>query len=111
MAKKTSSFTIREADLATALEITHQELVKIIQFFDSDPNDQWDLRESDHFIYLNKSLKEMLFSEQGAYAVAKYMDENVKKVFWHVSKTSLLGIRKRFAMPLSAVRFKRIVIH
>jgi hypothetical protein len=40
MAKKTSGFTIREAELARALEITCQELDKIIQFFDSDPDDQ-----------------------------------------------------------------------
>lgn len=82
MAKKTSGFTIREAELATALDITHQELDKIIQFFDSDPDDQWELRENDHFIYLNKSLKERLFSEQGAYAVAKYMDEKQPKSIW-----------------------------
>jgi hypothetical protein len=54
MAKKTSGFTIREAELARALEITCQELDKIIQFFDSDPDDQWELREDDHFIYLNR---------------------------------------------------------
>lgn len=82
MAKKTSGFTIREAELAVALEITHQELDKIIQFFDSDPDDQWDLREKDHFIYLTRSLNEKLFSEQGAYAIAKYMDEKVAKSIW-----------------------------
>lgn len=82
MAKKLSGFTIREAELATALEITHQELDKVIQFFDSDPNDQWELCENDHFIYLNKSLNERLFSEQGAYAIAKYMDEKATKSIW-----------------------------
>lgn len=82
MAKKTSGFTIREADLATALEIRHQELAKIITFFDADPNDQWELRENDHFIYLNKSLNERLFFEQGAYAIAKYMDEKATKSIW-----------------------------
>ena len=86
MAKKMSSFTIREAELATALEITHQELDKVIQFFDSDPDDQWELRENDHFIYLNKSLKERLFSEQGAYAIAKYMDEKATKSIWVLIK-------------------------
>lgn len=82
MAKKTSGFTIREAELATALEISHQELDKIINFFDADPNDQWELRENDHFIYLNKSLNERLFSEQGAYAIAKYIDEKATKSIW-----------------------------
>lgn len=82
MAKKTLGFTIREAELATALEIRHQELAKIITFFDADPNDQWELQENYHFIYLNKSLNERLFSEQGAYAIAKYMDEKAIKSIW-----------------------------
>lgn len=56
-----SGFTIREAELANALEITHQELAKVIHFFDSDPDDQWELRENDHFIYLTKRLNERLF--------------------------------------------------
>ena len=82
MAKKTSSFTIREAELATALKITHQELAKVIHFFDSDLDDQWELRENDHFVYLARSLNERLFSEQGAYAIAKYMDEKKPKSIW-----------------------------
>ena len=62
MAKKTSGFTIREAELVDALEISAKKLIEIIQFFDSDPDDQWELRENDHFVYLNKSLDERLFS-------------------------------------------------
>lgn len=89
MAKKTSGFTIREVELATALEITHRELEQIIIFFDSDPNDKWELRENDHFIYLNKSLGERLFSEQGAYAIAKYMDEKAQKSIWAIIKEFL----------------------
>ncbi|MBW4487689.1 MAG: hypothetical protein KME12_07855 [Trichocoleus desertorum ATA4-8-CV12] len=82
MAKKNSGFTIREEQLSEALEITRKELDQIVQFFNSDPNDQWELRESEHFIYINKSLNERLFSEQGAYAIAKYMDEKEKKSIW-----------------------------
>jgi len=82
MVKKTSSFTIRELELATALGITHQDLAKVIHFFDFDPDDQWELRENDHFIYLIKGLNERLFSEQGAYAIAKYMDEKKPKSIW-----------------------------
>lgn len=82
MAKKSQGFNIKEAELAAALEITPQELDQIIQFFDSDPNDEWELREDDHFIYINKSLNERLFSEQGAYAVAAYMDAKTEKTIW-----------------------------
>lgn len=82
MAKKTSDFTIREKELAAALEISPKHLDEIIDFFDSDPNDQWDLRENDHFIYINKAWKERLFSYQGAFAIAKYMDSIEKKTIW-----------------------------
>jgi hypothetical protein len=82
MTKRKTGFTIREEQLANALEVTREELDRIIQFFDSDPNDRWVLRENDHFIYINKNLDERLFSEQGAYAIAKYMDEKEKKSIW-----------------------------
>lgn len=82
MAKKNTGFNIKEADLAAALEISVPELDQIIDFFNSDPHDEWELRENDHFIYINKSLKERLFSEQGAYAVAAYMDSKSPKSIW-----------------------------
>lgn len=84
MANKKTGFTIREAELAAALEITPQKLDEIITFFDADPSDQWELREDDHFVFLNKNLKERLFSEQGAYAIAKYMDEKATKSIWSI---------------------------
>lgn len=82
MGKKNSGFTIREEQLANALEISRKELDQIVQFFDSDPNDQWELKKDEHFIYINESLNERIFAEQGAYAIAKYMDEKDKKSIW-----------------------------
>jgi len=82
MSRKTSQFTIREIELAKALEITPEKLDRIIDFFDSDPNDDWELVENDHFVYLKKSWKERLFSQHGAFAIAKYMDAIEKKSLW-----------------------------
>ena len=82
MAKRTVGFTIRELELAQMLEITRERLDEIIIFFDADLKDQWELKENDHFIYLNKSLNERLFSEQGAYAIAKYIDETQPQNIW-----------------------------
>ena len=82
MAKRTGGFTIRESDLAKTLEISREKLDEIVIFFDADPNDQWELKENDHFIYLNKSLNERLFSEQGAYAIAKYIDATQPQNIW-----------------------------
>jgi len=82
MAKKTDGFTIRESDLAKMLEITREKLDEIVIFFDADSNDRWELQENDHFIYFNRSLNERLFSEQGAYAIAKYIDEIQPQNIW-----------------------------
>jgi hypothetical protein len=80
--KKISGFVIRERELAEALEITPERLDEIIQFFDSDPNDQWDLVENDHFIFLNQKWRERLFSYHGAFAIAKYIDTIESKTLW-----------------------------
>ncbi len=82
MAKIKVGFTIRELELAKTLEITREKLDEIIIFFDADPQDRWELKDNDHFIYLNKSLNERLFSEQGAYAIAKYIDETQPHSIW-----------------------------
>lgn len=75
-------FTIRESELAKMLEIGIEKLDEIVTFFDTDPNDQWELKENAHFIYLNKSLNERLFSKQGAYAIAKYIEDTQPQNFF-----------------------------
>ncbi|WP_309734364.1 hypothetical protein [Chamaesiphon sp. OTE_75_metabat_556] len=95
MSKRTSGFTIRESELAKTLEITIQKLDLVIVFFDSDPNDQWELKEDHHFIYFNKSLNERLFSEQGAYAVAKYIDETQPQNIWNRIKEFITKHREK----------------
>ena len=82
MAKKTDGFTIREPNLAKMLEISIDKLDEIVTFFDADPNDQWELKENTHFIYLNKSLNERLFSKQGAYSIAKYIEDTQPQSIW-----------------------------
>ena len=82
MANKIDGFTIRESELAGMLEITRDRLETIVTFFDADPDDEWELKENTHFIYLNKSLKERLFSKQGAYAIAKYMEDTQPQNFF-----------------------------
>lgn len=82
MASKQSGFTIRESELAKILEISIDKLDEIIKFFDTNPNDEWELQENYHFIHFNKSLNERLFSEQGAYAIAKYIDETQPQSIW-----------------------------
>ncbi len=82
MPRKTSKFTIKEAELAAALEITPQRLDEIIDFFSSDPNDEWELTEGDHFMYTSQKWKNRIFSDLGAFAIAKYLDSHENKSLW-----------------------------
>jgi hypothetical protein len=68
---ETSDFTISEKDLARELDITPEKLQEIIDFFDSDPNDKWELKAEDHFRFINRTLNERIFSHHGAFAIAK----------------------------------------
>jgi len=80
--RKKSRFTIKEKDLAVALEISVEKLDQVIDFFDSDPDDEWELKEHDHFVYSNQTWKNRIFSAQGAFAIAKYLDTHEKKSIW-----------------------------
>ena len=106
MAKVTDSskFTIKSADLAKSLDVTHKKLYSIVDFFDSDSNDEWDLKENEHFIWLSKDQGTRIFSEQGAYAIALYLDKTGKKnlfdwckefLFKHQQKLRQSYVRKK----------------
>ena len=82
MARQASKFIIKEQDLAKALEIPINRLDEIIDIFDADPYDEWELKENDHFVFSNRSLKERVFSAHGAFAIAKYLDTHEKKSLW-----------------------------
>jgi hypothetical protein len=82
VAQKTSKFTIKETELAKALEVSLEKLDKVINFFDADPNDEWFLKEHDHFVYTNKSRENRIFSAHGAFAIAKYLDTHQQKSIW-----------------------------
>ncbi|NJM98588.1 MAG: hypothetical protein HC800_16795 [Phormidesmis sp. RL_2_1] len=82
MAHKTSRFTIKEEELAKALEIPLNRLDEVIEFFDADPDDEWTLKEHDHFVYTNKTWENRIFSAHGAFAIAKYLDTRQPKSIW-----------------------------
>jgi len=82
VAQKTSKFTIKEDELANALEISLQKLEEVIEFFNADPDDEWVLEENDHFVYTNKTWRNRIFSAHGAFAIAKYLDTHQQKSIW-----------------------------
>ena len=82
MPQPKSKFLIKEEELAKALEISLEHLDKVIEFFDSDPHDEWELKEHDHYVYTNKKWGNKIFSAHGAFAIAKYLDTHEKKSLW-----------------------------
>ncbi|MBE9240438.1 hypothetical protein [Synechocystis salina] len=76
-------FTISEEELAKALDISHQKLLDIIEFFDSDPDDEWDLVEGKDYIVIRPSLGMKKFSDKGALEIAYYLDAHGSLGFVH----------------------------
>jgi hypothetical protein len=79
-------FTISEEELANALGITHQKLLEIIAFFDSDPNDEWDLVKGKDYIIVKPAFDMKKFSDQGALEIAYYLDAHGKLGILHKIK-------------------------
>jgi hypothetical protein len=101
MAKQ--EFSIGAQELAKGLGMSAAKLYKVVDFFDADSKDEWELKEGEHFIWLSKNAKTRLFSEFGAYAIAKYLDSINKNpwdklkefVFHHKAKLRRTFIRNR----------------
>lgn len=76
---KKNPFTIPEKELAKELEITWLRLDEIVDFFDSDPEDEWDLEENEDYIFINKTQKSRKYSAEGALKIAYYLDAHEKR--------------------------------
>ncbi len=77
-----NGFSLTEVAVAKCLEISKDELDEIVAHFDSDPDDLWELAEGEHFIFVNKSLGERIFSLRGAHAIAEYIRSTKPSSFW-----------------------------
>jgi hypothetical protein len=75
-------FSLTEEAVSACLEISRKELDDIVAHFDSDPDDQWELVEGEHFIFVNKALGERTFSLRGAHAIAEYIRATKPSSFW-----------------------------
>jgi hypothetical protein len=104
MPQKKNFFTIREAELAQWFSIKVEKLDKIIDFFDSDPKDDWDLVEDVDYKFTNKQQKKRNFSAQGALKIAAYLDKNEKRGIFYKIKQFITRhdekLRKSFARKL-----------
>jgi hypothetical protein len=71
---KKNQFDITAEELAKGLGISFERLYEVVDIFDADSKDEWDLKEGEHFVWLIKNAKTRTFSEFGAFAIAKYLD-------------------------------------
>lgn len=62
-------------ETAQILNITKSRLYRICQVFDHRNDDEWDLIEGEHFEWLSKNIQTRRFYEEGAMAIAKYLEE------------------------------------
>ncbi|MEH2209784.1 hypothetical protein [Nostoc sp.] len=69
-------FFIKERTLAEALDIELRKFDEIVSLLESSLDSQLQLKESLHFIYQNKSWKIRIFSKEGAFAIANYLDRH-----------------------------------
>jgi hypothetical protein len=72
-----ASFNITSEELAEALDITIEKLFEICDFFDSDPDDAWELVENFHFQW--GPYKTRIFSPEGAVEICNFLEENQKE--------------------------------
>lgn len=81
-------FDITSEELATALGIKEEKLDSICEFFDSDPNDDWELELNTH--YKLGSYEARIFSYEGALEICSYLEaESEKESFFRKFKNIL----------------------
>lgn len=64
---------LTDDETAIALKISKSKLYKICQKFDANSEDEWELNEGEHFVWVVRG-QIRHFYEQGAVAIAKYLE-------------------------------------
>lgn len=78
-------------------------LYKIIDFFDADDKDEWELNEGEHFEFTTRSgeYRERRFYEEGVEALAEYFDRNTPGLIKLVAEALTHRRRRRKQMLVS----------
>lgn len=69
-----SDCNITDKELSGALDISLDTLYDICEYFDRDPNDQWELIQDFHFVW--GPSQKRLFSPEGAVEICNYLEQN-----------------------------------
>ncbi|MEO0015259.1 MAG: hypothetical protein RLZZ535_3648 [Cyanobacteriota bacterium] len=100
-AKATTKCTILDKELAKWLSIELKELDKVVDYFDLDPTDDWDLIENEDYIFINKKLKERRFSPRGALKIAAYFDHHEQRTIFYKIKDFITQHDERIRKALA----------
>ena len=67
---------LTDNEAARILGIRINKLYSIVDFFDSDEDDDWDLVEGEHFVFVQRSgeFRDRRFTEEGVEAIARYLE-------------------------------------
>jgi len=72
--RERDAFSDKEAAKMLGIPVT--KLYRICDFFDSDPEDAWDLIEGEFFEYEPGQARKRRFYEEGVMAIAQYLEES-----------------------------------
>lgn len=86
MSKKNRVCSIHEDTLSQELGITIERLDEVVHFFDSDPDDEWDLVEGEDYEFISRSEQTRKFSPRGALKIASYLDQHENRSFFYKIK-------------------------
>ena len=69
---------LTDQETAAILGIRMERLYKTVDFFDEFKEDEWDLVEDEHFVFVQKSgeFRERRFTEEGVEAIARYLERD-----------------------------------
>lgn len=73
---------ITSKELIATLGISEDELMEIQEFFDSIPDDEWELQEGKDYRIAVQSTGLREYTETGAYTIAKYLEKSRRLSFW-----------------------------
>jgi hypothetical protein len=85
---------ITSQKLIQTLEISSDKLIEIEKFFDSIPDDEWDLvNGTDYRVVQANGLRE--YSQSGAYTIARYLETTQKRSFIQRIKDMILQTKQK----------------
>lgn len=73
-----TDFSITSKELAKALGITQDRLDMICDFFDQDPEDDWELIKNVHYVF--GGFNDRIFSYEGALEICSYLEAEKKSL-------------------------------